>query len=175
LFSADNKVLLNAPFFTQTVGMLLLKARLLAALKTEQLMEITLEYWNALAKQIILISSLLSGFSITVVANVLVYDQNDTLTNRILKSATLAAGSFLVTVFAMIQISMMTTPGGYLKNVVAEDFFLPRAIGAIAFLIGLFSLTAVISLAGWKKSKSVGIFTTVVGIITLILVLITLT
>ena len=32
--------------------MLLLKARLLAALKTEQLMEITLEYWNALAKQI---------------------------------------------------------------------------------------------------------------------------
>ncbi len=38
-------------------------------------MEITIEYWNELAKQTILISSLLSGFSITVVANLIVYDK----------------------------------------------------------------------------------------------------
>ena len=66
-------------------------------------MEITLEYWNELAKQTILISSLLSGFSITVVANILVSDKNDKLTNRILKSATLSAGFFLVSVFACVK------------------------------------------------------------------------
>ncbi len=65
-------------------------------------MEITLEYWGALANRTILISSLLSGFSITVGANLLISDKNDKLTNRILKSATLAAGCFLVTVFSMI-------------------------------------------------------------------------
>lgn len=138
-------------------------------------MEITLEYWNELAKQTILISSLLSGFSITVVANLLVSDKNDKLFNRILKSATLAAGCFLVSVFAMIQISMMTTPGGYIKNVTADDFFIPRVIGMVTFMVGLFSLSAMISLSGWTKSKKVGIYTTVIGILTLLLVFITMT
>ncbi|MCF8262371.1 MAG: hypothetical protein K9J12_16470 [Melioribacteraceae bacterium] len=138
-------------------------------------MEITLEYWNELAKQTILISSLLSGFSITVVANLLVSDKNDKIFNRILKSATLSAGCFLVSVFAMIQISMMTTPGGYLKNVTADDFLIPRMIGIIAFMTGLFSLSVMISLSGWTKSKKVGIYTTVVGILTLLLIFITMT
>ncbi|CAL2106754.1 conserved membrane hypothetical protein [Tenacibaculum sp. 190524A02b] len=135
----------------------------------------TLEYWNELAKQTILISSLLSGFSITVVANLLVSDKNNKLFNRILKSATLSAGCFLITVFAMMQISMMTTPGGYLKNVTENDFLVPRIIGVIAFFIGLFSLSTMISLSGWTKSKKVGIYTTVIGILTLLFILITLT
>ncbi|WP_348702832.1 hypothetical protein [Tenacibaculum sp. 190524A02b] len=135
----------------------------------------TLEYWNELAKQTILISSLLSGFSITVVANLLVSDKNNKLFNRILKSATLSAGCFLITVFAMMQISMMTTPGGYLKNVTENDFLVPRIIGVIAFFIGLFSLSIMISLSGWTKSKKVGIYTTVIGILTLLFILITLT
>lgn len=137
-------------------------------------MEITLEYWNALAKQTILISSLLSGFSITVVANFLISEKNDPLTNRILKSATLSAGCFLVTVFAMVQISMITTPGGYLKNVVADDFFLPRLIGIFTFFIGLISLAVMIALSGWTKSKKAGIFTTIVGTLTLLLIFLTM-
>lgn len=137
-------------------------------------MEVTLEYWNELAKQTILISSLLSGFSITVVANILVSDKNDKITNRILKSATVSAGCFLVSVFAMIQISMMTTPGGYQKDVVADDFILPRIIGILTFIIGLFSITAMISLSGWTKSKKIGRYTTVVGILTLVLILSTM-
>ncbi len=135
----------------------------------------TLEYWNELAKQTILISSLLSGFSITVVANLLVSDKNDKLFNRILKSATLSAGCFLISVFAMMQISMTTTPGGYLKNVTENDFLVPRIIGVIAFIIGLFSLSVMISLSGWTKSKKVGIYTTVIGILTLLFILITIT
>ncbi|WP_025663061.1 hypothetical protein [Aquimarina megaterium] len=137
-------------------------------------MQITLEYWNTLANQTILISSLLSGFSITVVANLLVSDKKDKLTNKILKSATLSAGCFLVTVFAMIQISMITTPGGYVKNVVINDFLMPRIIGMLTFMIGLFSLTVMISLSGWTKSKKVGMFTTIVGIVTLLLIFITM-
>ncbi|HAA15775.1 MAG TPA: hypothetical protein DCE41_30330 [Cytophagales bacterium] len=137
-------------------------------------MEFTLEYWNTLAKQLILISSLLSGFSIAVVVNIMVNARKDRLMNRLLKAATLAAGSFLVTVFSMFQIAMMTTPGGYWKNVVAADFALPRTMGAATFIVGLLSLTVVISWAGWTKSRQVGRFTTVVGIATLILILLTM-
>lgn len=137
-------------------------------------MEFTLEYWNELAKQTILVSSLLSGFSITVVANLLVSDKNDKLTNRILQSATLSAGCFLVTVFAMIQISMMTTPG-YFEAVIEKDFVVPRIIGILTFIIGLFSLSLMISLSGWTKSKKIGRFTTVIGILTLLLFFVTMT
>ncbi len=137
-------------------------------------MEITLEYWNALARQTILISSLLSGFSINVVANLIVSDKNDKLTNRILKSATLSAGCYLVTVFSMVQISMLTTPGGFVRDVVEADFMLPRAIGMFTFMLGLVALTVMISLSGWTKSKKVGRFTTTVGILTFLLILMTM-
>lgn len=138
-------------------------------------MEITLEYWNELAKQTLLITSLLSGFSITVVANLIVSNKNDKLTNRILKSATLSAGCFLVTVFAMVHIIMTTTPGGYIKNVTIDDFQIARIIGMLAFMFGLFSLSAMIGLSGWTKSKKVGIYTTAIGIATLILIFVTMT
>lgn len=135
----------------------------------------TLEYWNELGKQTLLITSLLSGFSITVVANLLVADKNDKLTNRILKSATLAAGCFLVSVFAMVNIVMTTTPGGYIKDVSLNDFQVARVVGMVTFIIGLFSLTTMIALSGWTKSKKVGLFTTIIGILTLLLIFITMT
>jgi len=138
-------------------------------------MEITLEYWNELGKQTLLITSLLSGFSITVVANLLVSDKNDKLTNRILKSAVLSAGCFLVSVFAMVNIIMTTTPGGYIKDVSLNDFQIARIVGMLAFMIGLFSLSTMIALSGWTKSKRVGQFTTMIGILTLILIFITMT
>ena len=137
-------------------------------------MEMTIEYWNALAQQTILVSSLLCGFSVTVVANLLVSSKNDQLTNTTLKVATLAAGCFLVAVFSMIQIAMLTTPGGYEEAVAATDFVVPRAIGMFTFMIGLFAITAMIALAGWSKSKKVGRFTTTIGIVTLLLALVTM-
>ena len=134
----------------------------------------TLEYFNELAKQTLLISSLLSGFSIAVVANLLVSDKNERLTNIILKAATLAAGCFLVSVFAMVNIIMTTTPGGYIQDVTINDFQISRTVGLLTFMIGLFALTTMIALSGWTKSKKVGRFTTIVGILTLILIFITM-
>ena len=138
-------------------------------------MEMTLEYWNSLANQLILISALLSGFSIAIVANLIVSDKSDKISNRLLRTATVSAACFLVSVFAMTKISMITTPGGYLKNVTSSDFLLPRIIGMICFMLGLFALTTLISLSGWTKSRKAGIFSTVIGVITLLLILITLT
>lgn len=138
-------------------------------------MEITLEYWNELGKQTLLITSLLSGFSITVVANLLVSGKNDKLTNQILKSATLSSGCFLVSVFAMVSIVMTTTPGGYLKDVGLDDFQVARIVGMLTFMTGLFSLSIMIALSGWTKSKKTGRFTTLIGIFTLILIFMTMT
>lgn len=138
-------------------------------------MKMTLEYWNTLANQFILISSLLSGFSIAVVANLLVSKKKNRITESILKTATISAGCFLVTVFAMTAILMKTTPGGMIKDVVESDFLIPRVIGMLTFVLGLFSLSTLISLSGWTKSRNTGIFTTIVGVLTLMAIIIILT
>ena len=135
--------------------------------------EIPLEYWNKLASQLIMISSLLTGFSITVTANLLVNESNNRITNYILKATTIASGCFLVTVFAMTKILMMTTQG-YPYKIAVSDLSLPKMIGMVTIIIGIISLSIVIALSGWTKSKRIGIFTTIVGTLTFLMILMTL-
>lgn len=137
------------------------------------MLKISLEYWNELANQLLLISSLLSGFSIVVVANLLIYKSNNRLIVYILKAATITVGCYLATIFSMVKIIMMTTKG-YPFEVTESDLSLPRLIGFLTFFFGIISLSAVISLAGWTKSRSTGIFTTIVGFLTFVAIIIML-
>ncbi|MBL4643425.1 MAG: hypothetical protein JKY44_07525 [Flavobacteriaceae bacterium] len=121
-----------------------------------------------------MISSLLGGFSIAVIANILVSDKNTRLLKNIMGASTLAASFFLVTVFAMTKLLMMTT-NGYPLKVIESDLMLPRIVGMISFLFGIISLITMISLAGWTKSKKMGRFTTTIGIFTFIIIVIMLT
>ena len=134
------------------------------------MLKISLEYWNELAHQILLISSLLSGFSIALVANLLVHKSKSRITISTLKIATIATGCFLITVFAMTKIIMMTT-NGYPFEIADNELTMPRTIGSLTFFLGIVSLSTVIALAGWTKSKSSGIFTTIVGVLTLLAIL----
>lgn len=138
------------------------------------MIEITFEYWNKLAEQTITISSLLAGFSIAVIANILISELNTRLLRAIMINATLAASFFLITVFAMTKLLMITTVG-YPMKVTGSDLVLPRIVGVLSFFFGIISLITMISLSGWTKSKKMGRFTTVIGILTFILVLVMVT
>ena len=138
------------------------------------MIELTFEYWNKLAEQTITISSLLGGFSIAVIANFLVSDLNTKLSKSIMAVSTLAASFFLITIFAMTNLLMKTTVG-YPFKVVDNDLMLTRVVGVIAFFIGIISLVALISMSGWTKSKKMGRFTTILGTITLLLILLMIT
>ncbi len=132
--------------------------------------ELTFDYWNKLASQTITISSLLAGFTIAVIANFLVSETKTRLKNNIMAASTLAASFFLITVFSMTKLLMMTTEG-YPNKVVDNDLLLPRIIGVMAFLFGVIALLTMVSMAGWTKSRKMGIFTTTVGILTLIIIM----
>jgi hypothetical protein len=132
--------------------------------------EMSLEYWNKLADQIIVIGSLLGGFSIAIVANLLVSETNNRLARTIMKAAVLAAGFFLVSLFAMTKVLMMTTDGFPLA-VAKGELTIASSIGGMMLLFGIISLTVLIALAGWTKSKKLGWFTTIVGVLSLILIL----
>jgi hypothetical protein len=132
--------------------------------------EIPFEYWNRLANQIITISSLLGGFSIAIIANILVSNIETRLVKSIMLVSTLAGSFFLVTIFAMTKLLLMTTEG-YPFKVLSNDLILPRTVGTISFFLGILSLVTMISLAGWTKSKKMGRITTSLGIVTLIIIL----
>ena len=132
--------------------------------------EIPFEYWNKLANQIITISSLLGGFSIAITANILVSNIDTRLVKSIMIVSTLAGCCFLVTIFAMTKLLLMTTDGYPLK-VLNNDLTLPRLVGAVTFFLGILSLITMISMAGWTKSKKMGRITTGLGMLTLVLVL----
>lgn len=136
-------------------------------------MEITFEYWNKLATQTVFISSLLGGFSILVIANLLISDLNTRLSKYVMVVATLAASLFLVSIFAWTSVMMMTTVG-FPKKIVSSDLTFDRILGVITFLSGTISLIAMISLVGWTKSKKMGIITTIVAGLTLILIFLTM-
>jgi len=133
--------------------------------------EIEFEYLNKLSSQLITITSLLGGFSIAIIANLLVSKMNTRLWKSILIVTTLSACSFLVSLFAFVKVLMMTTDGYSTKMITENDLYAPRLIGFICFLFGVIFLTTLISLAGWTKSKKIGIFTTAIGILTLVLLI----
>jgi len=135
---------------------------------------IPFEYWNKLANQVITISSLLGGFSIAIIANILVSQNDSRLVKIIMLVSTLAGSFFLVTIFAMTKLLLMTTDG-YPFQVAERDLALPRLLGTISFFLGVFSLITMISLAGWTKSKRMGRITTGLGMLTFILILLMMT
>lgn len=115
----------------------------------------------------------MSGFSIAILANLLTYETHSRMATYIFRLTSIAAGSFLVTVFALTKIIKMTTKG-YQYEVTAEDITFTAGLASSAFVIGIFTLSFVIALTGWIKSKKTGIFTTIVGCLTLILMIMTM-
>ena len=66
----------------------------------------------------------------------------------------------------------MLTTEGYPYTVEQSDFNLPRIVAAVSFLLGILSLSTLIGLSGWTKSKGMGMLTTIVGILTFVAILI---
>ncbi len=132
--------------------------------------ELPFEYLNKVASQVIVISSLLSGFSIAMIANLLINEKSTRILNLIFKTTIITASSFLITVFSMTNIILKTTEG-YPEQLASKTLDFPRIIGFISFFVGLISLSILISLSGWTKSKKMGIFTTIVGVLTFFLII----
>ncbi|MEP2057971.1 MAG: hypothetical protein ABJJ05_09205 [Maribacter litoralis] len=132
-----------------------------------------LEYLNTISNQLIIISSLMSGFSIAILANLLIDKTDSKIATYLFRFTSVAAGCFLVTVFALTKIIKMTTKG-YQYETTAEDFVFTSGLASTTFIIGICTLCIVIALTGWIKSKKTGIFTTIVGFLTLLFIIMTI-
>lgn len=129
------------------------------------MIELSLEYSNQLAQQSIFISALLCGFSLTVLVLLLDSKETSRLHNAMFRSATIATCAFIIGILAMTNILMKTTKG-YPFEVVSSDLVVQRIVGGLMFYIGITSVIVIVSLSGWKKSKKMGWFTTIIATIT---------
>ncbi|WP_347923655.1 hypothetical protein [Pontimicrobium sp. SW4] len=131
------------------------------------------EYFNSLSNQIIVIDSLLGGFSIAVIANLLISDTNTRLLRTIMQVTVLSASFFLISLFIMTRV-MMITSNGYPFEFTEDNVKSLSSYGSITLILGIMALVSMIALSGWTKSKKTGIFTTVIGILTFIFILLIL-
>lgn len=132
------------------------------------MIELPLEYMNKLANQIILISALLGGFSLAVIATLLESQGNNRMVNNIFRIATMSTAFFLVAIFSMTNILMRTTEG-FPFELDTQELNLSRIIGTLSFFLGILGLIALVGMSGWTKSKRMGIFTTAIGILAFVL------
>jgi hypothetical protein len=134
-----------------------------------EIQEIPLSYLKEIAKQLIFISAFLGGFSAAILGTLIVSTKSSKTLKYLILGTSLSALSFIVSVFAMTKIVMIALPdspfnGNY------EATIVPRTIGSIAFFLGIIALIFTISISGWTHSKKLGIATTTLGIIGLVLV-----
>lgn len=137
------------------------------------MIEISLEYMNKLASQIIFIDSLLGGFNLTLIASLLTKELNNKYLIRIFRVSCLSMASFLASIFCMTNILMITTEG-YPFTVNSNNLQLSRLLGSLTFFVGVLALLAVIAFAGWVHSKELGLFTTFISGTALIIILVML-
>ncbi len=128
------------------------------------MMEMSIEYLNKLASQFIWISAFFGGFAATILGTLIISKSDRKIVKFLILGASLSSISFIVSVFAMTKLVLISTPGYPLK-IEEVSLIFPRILGVVTFLIGIMSLIFVISLSGWMHSKRLGIATTAIGVL----------
>ena len=137
------------------------------------MIELPFEYWNKLASQLIVISSLLGGFSLSIIVPMMENRTESRAMSYLFKATTIATASFLVSIFAMTKILMMTTEG-YPGQVFDHSLSFPRIIGVLTFFAGILSIISIIAISGYVKGGKFRRFTLISGITAMVLILLML-
>lgn len=132
------------------------------------MLELQNDYLLELASQISFLSAFMGGFSATFLATLLVADSTHRIGNYAAGSAAVSASAFIVAVLSMVSIIAATHP--HAPSGVDMGVNVARLVGFGAFVLGTSSLLISVGLSGWLRSNSLGIFTSMVSFLCLILV-----
>lgn len=135
------------------------------------MIELSLPYIKELATQIIFISAFLGGFSAAILGTLIVSKRSGKVFKALILGTSFSATSFIVSVFSMTKLVMISTPG-YPLPVDQGDTIVPQILGSMAFFLGIISILSVIGLSGWLQSKKLGIATTTMALISIIVFMI---
>ncbi len=134
------------------------------------MMELPVEYMNKLAEHTLVINALLAGFSLTMVVGLLGIKEEGKIYNHLFRASISATVLFLISIFAMTNLLMLTTKG-FPFPLASSDFTFPRTLGVLSFMFGIIALLIAVGLSGWTKSRSLGWFTSISAMLALFLIL----
>jgi len=129
-------------------------------------------YYIVQTEQLVLLSAFLGGFSATFLAAILALKSSERVTNWIVCLSAISACSFIVAAIISIAIVNGLQPDSPAQFKSEALFQKNRPASALALLIGIFSLLGSIGLSGWIRSKQVGLTTSTVAVISIVLVLV---
>ncbi|WP_046757629.1 hypothetical protein [Kordia jejudonensis] len=130
--------------------------------------DLPVEYFKILAEQAVFISAFLGGISATILVTFIITNNDKKVFKYMMLFAAIAAVSFIVAIFGMTKIQLLLAPDSPYEHIKAQLVF-PRVVGGLSFYSGINSLLVVISLSGWLRSKRLGIITTILGVIAIVL------
>lgn len=133
--------------------------------------ELSDQYMHLLAEQFIFISVFLGGFSATLLATIISSDLNNKCSKAMIVTSATSALSFVICVFCMTGIFLMTSEG-YPNHLGGYSMSFTKNLAAINLAIGILSFVTTIGLSGWLKSRGLGITTSILATIAFVVLLI---
>ena len=126
--------------------------------------ELPFTYLNELAKQLMFISSFLGGFSIVILATLIVSQPHSKLKKWLILTSAVSTVAFITSLFLMTKVLLITTEGSIIEYTKAS-LGKTRTIGGLAFFLGLTTIFISVGISGWLVSKRLGVITTILAII----------
>ncbi|WP_343862532.1 hypothetical protein [Aliiglaciecola litoralis] len=127
-------------------------------------------YLIDLAGQLAFLSAFLGGFSATFLVTLLVADSSKRITNWVVGSTAISACCFIVAVISFVMISSVLHPGTPSNVYSEEGINTARVVSILGFSFGILMLLASVAMSGWIRSKKVGICTSCISFIAIVLV-----
>lgn len=121
-------------------------------------------------EQLILLSAFLGGFSATFLATILTIDPTTSkkIVNWIIIASALAACCFIVC--ATSSIAVVNGINSIDGENLYESLKTIRVISILSMLLGVFSLIGCIGMSGWLRGKLVGIVTSSIAVVAVLIV-----
>ncbi len=128
------------------------------------------DYMLFLADTVIAISSFLAGFSATIFITLLTLAKPGTFARIAIGASAFVAVAFIIALNSAVTITFTLHPSAP-AAVADSPIDRLRITATIAFLLGNMALLSAIGIAGWIRSRPLGIFTSVLAAIGVLFVL----
>lgn len=128
-------------------------------------------YLRALAEQIAFLSAVLGGFSITYLATIIGFTSHPLVTKLTVGGTALAACSFIIAVIGSVSLIVLLHEDAPAQIVSDNALAKGRLFSSLGFFLGIVSLLLSIGLSGWFRSKVLGIITSIIAFLSLLMVI----
>lgn len=128
------------------------------------MLELSPRYISDLANQIGFLSAFLGGFAATLFGVLLLTGKESKAIGAAIALSAISGIGFIVAVIASTQVLAGAHPEAP-AAIAARGYLTGQIVMSIGFTLGVYSLLGCIGCAGWARSKTTGVVTTLVAIL----------